>query len=272
MVIEIRQGIPHLERDLCFHQFLYCCPAAKIRAEQKRHLFIRTAVFLRLPQLLGNGTHLLARVLISSDCNWSAFLVVGGNRLFIPLFVVVDQALGPLHDKFRTTVIFIEHYLRRARVIFRKIQHDLRLGPAELINRLIVIPDNKEVIFRQRQHPHNLILHGADVLKLVNQDILKFLLPGAEDLRPLQKETFALHHQIVEIEFFVLLPPFLIRLIDFAELFLRHTGGIVMFQRDLIVLHSADFARQIFLEILFLQVSGIVVDQLAHQPLFLFLA
>ena len=98
------------------------------------------------------------------------------------------------------------------------------------------------------------------------------MLPGAEDLRPLQKETFALHHQIVEIEFFVLLPPFLIRLIDFAELFLRHTGGIVMFQRDLIVLHSADFARQIFLEILFLQVSGIVVDQLAHQPLFLFLA
>ena len=87
-----------------------------------------------------------------------------------------------------------------------------------------------------------------------------------------EKETFALHHQIVEIEFFVLLPPFLIRLIDFAELFLRHTGGIVMFQRDLIVLHSADFARQIFLEILFLQVSGIVVDQLAHQPLFLFLA
>ena len=185
---------------------------------------------------------------------------------------MVDQALGPLHNKFRTTVIFIEHYLRRARVIFRKIQHDLRLGPAELINRLIVIPDNKEVIFRQRQHPHNLILHGADVLKLVNQDILKFLLPGAKDLRPLQKETFALHHQIVEIEFFVLLPPFLIRLIDFAELFLRHTGGIVMFQRDLIVLHSADFARQIFLEILFLQVSGIVVDQLAHQPLFLFLA
>ena len=53
--------------------------------------------------------------------------------------------MGPLHDKFRTTVIFIEHYLRRARVIFRKIQHDLRLGPAELINRLIVIPDNKEV-------------------------------------------------------------------------------------------------------------------------------
>ena len=97
---------------------------------------------------------------------------------------MVDQALGPLHDKFRTTVIFIEHYLRRARVIFRKIQHDLRLGPAELINRLIVIPDNKEVIFRQRQHPHNLILHGADVLKLVNQDILKFLLPGAKTLLP----------------------------------------------------------------------------------------
>ena len=272
VVIEIRQGIPHLERDLCFHQFLYCCPAAKIRAEQKRHLFIWTAVFLRLPQLLGNGTHLLARVLISPDCNRSAFRVVGGNRLFIPLFVVVDQALGPLHNKFRTTVIFIEHYLRRARVIFRKIHHDLRLGPAELINRLIVIPDNKEVIFRQRQHPHNLILHGADVLKLVNQDILKFLLPGAKDLRPLQKETFALHHQIVEIEFFVLLPPFLIRLIDFAELLLRHTGGIVMFQRDLIVLHSADFTRQILLEIFFLQVSGIVVDQLAHQPLFLFLA
>ena len=45
-----------------------------------------------------------------------------------------------------------------------------------------------------------------------------------------------------------------------------------MFQRDLIVLHSTDFARQIFFQILFLQVSGIVVDQLAHQPLFLFLA
>ena len=45
-----------------------------------------------------------------------------------------------------------------------------------------------------------------------------------------------------------------------------------MFKRDLIILHSADFARQIFLEIFFLQVSGIMVDQLAHQPFFLFLA
>ena len=272
MVVEIRQGIPHLERDLRFHQLFYCGTAAKIRTEQQRHLLIRTAVFLRLPQLLCNGAHLLPRVLVSPDRNRGTFLIVGGNCLFIPLFVVVDQALGPLHDKFRTTVIFIEHYLRRARVILRKIQHDLRFGPAELVNRLVIIPDNKEVIFRQSQHPHNLILHGADVLKLVNQDILEFLLPGAKNLRPLQKETFALHHQIIEIELFVFFSPFLIRLIDFPELFLRHAGGIVMFERDLIVLHGTDFARQIFLEIFFLQVSGIMVDQLAHQPFFLFLA
>lgn len=45
-----------------------------------------------------------------------------------------------------------------------------------------------------------------------------------------------------------------------------------MFQRDLIILHSADLTRQILLEIFFLQVSRIVVDQLTHQPLFLFLA
>ena len=230
MVIEIRQGIPHLERDLCFHQFLYCCPAAKIRAEQKRHLFIRTAVFLRLPQLLGNGTHLLARVLISPDCNWSAFLVVGGNRLFIPLFVVVDQALGPLHDKFRTTVIFIEHYLRRARVIFRKIQHDLRSCSTEMIDRLIIISHHKQIVLRCCQHLHDIILKMIDILKLIHQNIPEFFLPCCQNIFSFTQKLIAAQKHIVKIKLSSFIQDFPIPLKNLPEHFIRTAGRIIMCQ------------------------------------------
>ena len=93
-----------------------------------------------------------------------------------------DQAQGRIHDIRCGTVIFFQYDFFRVRIIFVKMQHDLRSRPAETIDRLIVIPDHKEIVFGKRKHFHDVKLKLVDVLEFIDQNITVLFLPGRKDV------------------------------------------------------------------------------------------
>ena len=74
-------------------------------------------------------------------------------------------------------VIHIQKHLLCLGILLGKVQHNLRLRAAKTINRLVIIAHNKEIILRLGKHSYHLILQRANILKFIDENILKTLLP-----------------------------------------------------------------------------------------------
>ena len=59
--------------------------------------------------------------------------------------------------------------LLRVGMIFQKLLHDAGRGTAERIDRLVIIPDGKQIAFSGRKQFYDLILQAADVLEFIDQ-------------------------------------------------------------------------------------------------------
>ena len=82
--------------------------------------------------------------------------------------VVRDNPPRSLHNLAAAAVIGIQKDFPCVGIIPLKPQHQLRLCPAEPVNGLVVIPDNKQVISGKSQHFHNFILNPVYILELIN--------------------------------------------------------------------------------------------------------
>ena len=107
--------------------------------------------------------------------------------LFDAVPVCRNQTVANRRDFRSGTVILVHQDGFRAGKFPVKIQQipDVRSTPG--IDRLIRIPDNKQILMVSAQRFHQLILQKIDILKLINKNILQPLLPFLADFRALLK-------------------------------------------------------------------------------------
>ena len=226
MFIEIRHRIPCPEGKIVFHQLFHQKTRSRVRPVQYRDIpWLDPRLQIDLYRQI-----LLARILPELRDNRLSMPSSRPDRLGKAFFIFLNQAQCRFYDLLRTPVIHIEKHPPRIRVIALKSQHNLRLRPAEPVDRLIVISDDKEVIFRQCQHPNNLILQAVDVLKLINQDVPIPPLPGRQDIFSFRKKFQTQHHHVIEIDESGPAHFLFIACIELTENCIRTVFGIVMFQ------------------------------------------
>ena len=153
---------------------------------------------------------------------------------------MANEPQRSLHDLLRRPVIGPQKHPLAARIILFKAQHDLRLRAAEPVNRLIVVPNDKQVVFRKGQKLYDLILQTVDILELIHQKILIFSLPGGQNILPFTKQLPAHGQHIVKIQLSLLPQHSFISGINFLKQFLRTILGIIAVQIQTFPLHIAD--------------------------------
>ena len=132
-----------------------------------------------------------------------------------------------------------------------------------MIDGLIIVPDNKKIVLRFRQHPYNIILKMIDILKLIDQNILKFFLPCRQNVLPLNKKLIAVEKHIIKVQLASCLTCLTITAVDLPEYFIRTTGRIIVFQRNPISLDNTDLFCDFFREVpFFCQISTVIQNQL----------
>lgn len=69
-----------------------------------------------------------------------------------------------------------------------------------MVNALVIVTDDKEVVFRKREDAGHGILNGVDVLKLIHQDVSVYGLPFMARLRVCGEKLIAHGKHVIEIE------------------------------------------------------------------------
>ena len=81
-------------------------------------------------------------------------------------------------------VIHIQKNLSGIRIIICKLHHNAWLCPPEPIDGLVIIPYDKQIVFRRRKHADHVILGLVHILEFIHQYIAELLLPLFEDIPP----------------------------------------------------------------------------------------
>ncbi len=153
-------------------------PGHEVGAVEDRHVPVGRALLLVEPRHLPRHPGgLLVGGLRAMDQHAGA----GGERRRQVLLdtggVFVDEGVGAGQDLRRGAVIFRHEDGPRAGVFLIEVQKipDVRASPG--VDGLVRVPHDEEVLVVARQHLHELVLEGVDVLELVDHDVLKPLLP-----------------------------------------------------------------------------------------------
>ena len=167
------------------------------------------------------------------------------NFLGKPLLIMPNHLPCALHNLRRRAKIRIQHHPFGLGVILLKIQHNLRLRSPKTVNRLIIIPHNKQIILRRRQKAHNIILKLIDILKLIHQNIAVLPLPRPQNIRPLPKKLIAVHQHIIKVNQIAPAQPIVVIMKNPLKY-----GGIadrcmICIQIAALILHPADLRRHI---------------------------
>ena len=204
--------------------------------------------------------------------NRRPFLVLRLNLLGKPLFIVLNDLAGPLHNQTGATVIRIQQYPFCCRIILLEMQHNFRLRAPEPIDGLVVVAHDEQIILRRGQHPHDIVLELVDILKLIHQNIPELPLPGPENILPLLQKLVAVDQHIVKIDFIAAPQPVVI-LIENGKKALRITGSSLIFlQVHPVIFHLADLrgdaANQLRLVV---GLQLLLIDGLPQKLIFLIL-
>ena len=159
--------------------------------------------------------------------------------------IAADQLLCLLHNLPIAAVIFLQHDRLCLRIIIRKSQKQLRLGATECVNRLIVVPHQKQVVLRLRQKPQNLILHRIHILRLIHQKIRKPAPVTLQHFRSCRQYPLCLGEHIVKVDFLQILLHLLILPEHTGKFFPRQCDRLVLLQRGSGVFDEADRSGQL---------------------------
>ena len=186
------KGYPAFAQDLCPHGAVIVRPADHGTAGQ-------------LP-LLPDAAHLLQKrllflffMLILPQAKAVARLMYRLDLFVDPVVIFADHLQGGRNDPAVAPVILIQQNKRGLRIILPKLLHTVRTGAPEAIDGLVVIPHDKEIVLRRRQHFHDLILQRGNILKFIDKDILKLFLPPGKRIRLPGQQPVAQDHDVVEI-------------------------------------------------------------------------
>ena len=158
VLIDIRHGILHFKWNIILHHLLQQHSGLGIGSKQHRHRMIRNPLIMVITDFTDNRRILISRSLENTDIHRFLLRPHRLDLLVKTLFVILNHASRPAYDSCLTAVIDRKENLLHIRKIFLKVQHDLRPGPPESINRLVIIPHNKNIVLRQCQHPDQLVL------------------------------------------------------------------------------------------------------------------
>ena len=150
MAIEVWDHIPELKGNIVSHEPLRHQPGVRPGAEQHRDLVPHVPGVMVRPDTLGHRVHLMSRIVKDSEIHRPPGSPERLQFLLKANLIVSDKLQRSLHDLLCGPVVCSKKNSLRPRKILLKSQHDLRLRPAEPIDGLVIIPDDKEVIFRQR--------------------------------------------------------------------------------------------------------------------------
>ena len=184
--------------------------------------------------------------------------------------VVSDHPAGSFDDALRRTVILCKLDHHSFRKIFLKIQHDLRLCAAKTIDGLVIITDDKQIVSRLCQKFDRLILDRIDILKFIDQNIAKLLLPFFQNIRPFYEQVSAQQQHIIKINFPLFVPFSFVFSVYLPESFLPADRRLIFFNIQPVVFHDPDLRNNFFQEIfLFKFINLFSVDDLKqHLPFF----
>ena len=148
------------------------------------------------------------------------------------------------HNLAVTAVIFLQHNGLRLRIILCESQKQFRFGATERVNRLVVIPDQKQIIPRTCKHLQDFVLHSVHILRLINEKVRKPFPVTLQYLRSFDQNAFCLCQHIVKIDLFqILLHPLILR-VNTDEFFLRQHGRFVFFGQNAGILNKTDLTGQ----------------------------
>ena len=178
VVVEIGKTVPHPEGNALGNQLLHQLPGLGVRPEQHGDIPIGAAPLLPELYLIQDTGVLLLLILKNMRQDRRPLFLCRPDVFGEALLIVADHPARALYDRPRAAVIRIQQHPPGRRIVLLKMQHDLRLRAPEAVDGLIVVPHDKKIVLRGRQHPHDVILELVDVLKLIHQDVAEFSLPG----------------------------------------------------------------------------------------------
>ena len=111
-----------------------------------------------------------------------------------------DQIARRRNDCRCAPVILFEGHNFGIRIHFLKREHDFRLRTAETIDRLVIVPHNKQIIHRLRHQAHNIVLDLVDILKFIHEDIRIALLPRRKNIFSLCEQFVGISKHVVKID------------------------------------------------------------------------
>ena len=191
--------IPRRIRKLQSYKFGDQRTRQGLGAEQDGDALRRDSARELLPDVLQHECILLQRVgRLITQCP-SPRTLHGPDLLREAMFVPGDDMRRKADDFLVRPVVVGEGDARGARVIALEAEHDAGIRATKGVDRLIVVPDDEEIVFRQREHTHDFILERTDILELIDEQILVLLLPAPELRRFVAEELTTAKQHIIEV-------------------------------------------------------------------------
>ena len=103
------------------------------------------------------------------------------------------------HDLSMAPVISVQKNPLRVRIVLSEALHTVGTCAPESIDRLVVIPYDKQILFRSRKQFYDFVLHRRYILELIHENVLELLLPHLQYLRLFQQQSVTENHNIIEI-------------------------------------------------------------------------
>ena len=178
MIINIGNGILHLKWNVIFHQLLCKCPRLTIGSAKNGNITVLPTLTMIIKNFFNHAV-IFFFLIIEDCCNHRVSFTSCRLDLFCKaVFIISNHLNGRIHNLFSGSVIGIQQNTLCLRVIFFKSQHNFRSCTAKTINGLIIVSHHKKVVIRSCQQFYYIILQLIHILGFINQNILKFILPG----------------------------------------------------------------------------------------------
>ncbi len=201
--------------------------------------------------MLIGGENIQHVVDIASRWNVEGLIILGYN----------DEKYRQLSRKLNKKMVLIDTY-PAGEYFFQNVGVDdysggyqignFRLGAAEMIDGLVVIPHNEKIVPWLCQHTHNVVLEVINVLELIHHNVLELILPRCQNILSPVKQLVTAKKHVIKIQFPPFTQGFLIACVNLPEHIIRAAGGIIVIQGDPVSFYHADLLCHILLEIPFL--------------------
>ena len=141
--------------------------------------------------------------------------------------VVGDDGVGGVEDALRRPVVLLEHDDRRVGERLLEPHEVAVVGPAELVDRLIVVADDHDVAVLLGEQAHELPLGDVRVLELVDEHVAEAVAPALEHVGVLAEQPHGEQQQVVEVGRRRVEQPALVLAVDLGDAPLGGTGRSV---------------------------------------------